>query len=53
MTLFALYVEPNMLFGESSGGGVLWAPNDVFPQVMGPERHGWVHGCGHKGGVAM
>lgn len=38
-----LSVHETQLIGESSGGGVLWAPNNVFTQVMGLERHGCVH----------
>nr|XP_023893446.1 uncharacterized protein LOC112005431 [Quercus suber] len=35
------------LIGESShGGGVLWAPDDAFAQVMGQERNGRVRGVG-------
>ena len=47
-----LIVPRSHLTRESNGGGVIWAPNDAFPQVMGPKRHRWVHGCGHKGGFA-
>ena len=36
-----LIVPRSHLTRESNGGGVIWAPNDAFPQVMGPERHGW------------
>ncbi|KAK9990350.1 hypothetical protein SO802_025335 [Lithocarpus litseifolius] len=35
------------LIGESShGGGILWAPDDAYAQVMGKERHGRVRGVG-------
>ncbi|KAL0011155.1 hypothetical protein SO802_006263 [Lithocarpus litseifolius] len=35
------------LIGESShGGGVLWAPDDAYAQVMEKERHGRVRGVG-------
>nr|POE97574.1 hypothetical protein CFP56_17093 [Quercus suber] len=37
------------LIGESShGGGVLWAPDDAFAQVMGQERNGRVRGVGFR-----
>nr|POE88993.1 hypothetical protein CFP56_51877 [Quercus suber] len=32
-----LSVPETQLTGESRGGRVLWAPNDAFAQVMGPE----------------
>ena len=35
------------LIGESShGGGVRWALDDAYAQVMGPEHHGRVRGVG-------
>ena len=35
------------LIGESShSGGVLWAPDNAYAQVMGQERHGCVRGVG-------
>lgn len=37
------------LTGESGrGGGVLWAANDAFAQVMGPERREHEHGVGFE-----
>lgn len=37
-----LSVPETQLIGESSSGGVLWAPGNAFAQVMGPKRHGCV-----------
>lgn len=39
--------EQTILSSEGhSSGTINWSPTDVYAQVMGPERHGRVHGLG-------